>query len=223
MSISEQGRMMEQGSGRRNIDRLVNEGFVLETIGVPHDNDNFSFATWTRKEPGDYLNYYVEVANFLNPNSRLTVAVDDLISKSVFKRSDREQEEYNLAYRNYLDPEKANVVFTSELFPKNDLFLHFSQIGSRVSLRSFLQFLPEDKRDQFDKLNFGEIGHTMSHLLTLEYLSQLSDTLITGANTRAILVGHRNLSKNTPLSGILVPFFSDPSQQDDRLAILKKL
>lgn len=194
---------------RRKIDFLLQHGLAVETIGSPKDTDVFSFATWIRKPPGEYLHYYINIARFLNPQAKLIMAADDLLSRAIFRRTNQEQEEYNIEYKTYIESSgEAEVIFSSDfLTPEQGLPNDFLKMASNLSLNSFVQLLPEEKRKNINHINGEELIHAVSHLLVLDHLAKLSQTLITGKTTRAVLAEYRNIKRDNPISAIFVPFF----------------
>lgn len=224
MSSLEVNQQSEGPNDARRIGFLLKEGFVTETMGSPRDNNVFSFATWTRKPPGEYLLYYIGVARFLNPNAKLIVVVDDLLSKEVFKRTEEDQETYNKDYKRFIESSnEATITFTSDfLTSEQNLSNGVLRIASNLSLNSFTQLLPEEKRKNIAEIGGEEFIHAIIHLLVLDHLTKSSQTLITGKNTRAMLAEHRNINKKSPLSGIFLPFFSTPQQEREHIDTMNK-
>lgn len=217
------GQYHQEGYRKRErIDFLIQQGLATETIGSPNDSDTFSFATWSRKLPEDYLLYYINVARFLNPKAKLIVAVDDLLSQAFFERTDDEQERYNEEYKTYIENNsEARVIFSSNFLDSDQgLPIDFFKMAANLSLSNFIQLLPyEKRRNIWNGLSCEELVHAINHLLVLDHLSKISQTLITGKTTKAIIVEHRNLKKDRPLSAIFVPFFY--KQEDARRYINK--
>lgn len=225
MSNPEIDKYLEKSSNERTkINFLIQQGLVIETIGSPKDTDVFSFATWIRKPPGEYLLYYIGIARFLNPKAKLIMVADDLLSKAIFRRTDQEQEKYNTEYKTYIENNgEAEVIFSSDFLTSGEgLSGEFLRMASNVSLNSFMQLLPEGKRKSINNITSEEFVHAVSHLLVLDHLAELSQTLITGKTTRAIIAEHRNIKKSNALSSVLVPFFNTSEETHRHIALINQ-
>ncbi len=205
MSNEERKQTIE--NRRARIDMLIQTGKIKGVMGNPQDNDSFSFTTWTRKLPSDYLLSYIEVSHHINPSGKLLVLVDDVLSMAVFDRSKHEQEVYNSAYRKAFEStQKARVLFTSATLSE----MNYSELlvinGRKVSLNHFVAMLPELKRKKITSLNLNEVIHALQNLIFLDFLAQQSNTILAGEGTMAMIASHRNISKS-PLSAIFLPMY----------------
>jgi hypothetical protein len=203
MVLKEQQLTAEGRRGR--IDSLMQSGKIVGVMGNPQDSDSFSFATWTRKPPGDYLLNYVHVSNTINPSEKLLVLVDDVLSMAMFNRGQNEQDAYNSDYANFFEStQKARILFSSDLLSKTNYSELLVANGRKVSLRDFIALLPESKRVEVQPLDLAEVINTLHNLIIIDILSTCSDTFIGGTGTMALIASHRNIS-NDPISAIFLP------------------
>jgi len=190
---------------RARIDTLIQIGKIVSVMGNPQDSDNFSFTTWTRKPPGDYLLNYVEVSDYINPSGKLLVLVDDVFSMAFFGRSKDEQKIYNSAYRRVFEStQKARVLFTSTILSGMNYSDLLVANGRKVSVNHFIAMLPELKRNEITSLNLSEVIFALQNLILLDFLAQQSNTILGGKGTMAMIASHRNISES-PLSAIFLP------------------
>jgi hypothetical protein len=151
--------------------------------------------------------------------------IENILSKELFGRTETEEKQFDQAYRQYLEKTgKVRVVLSSNfLNPHNKFTSRLLNLSRKISIKSFSHLLPEEKRPNLLNLNGKEILHALIHLLNLEYLSQNSQTLLTGQNTRAILAAHRSIVKKTPLSALFMPFFTSQVEVSNSRLLLKRL
>lgn len=186
------------------IQALLEKGEAIEAIGNPSDKDVFCFTTWTRTHPREHLLSYVNISHYINPAKKMLVLVDDVISREYFERSSEAQQIYTREYQDFFESTgKASVILSSDLLSGINFSNNIVSIGKNISLNTFVSMLPESKRNQVS-LGMHEMIHALHNLIVLQQMAQLSQTIIAGSGSRAIITTHRNISDNS-LSALFLP------------------
>lgn len=198
------------------ISKLKSCELITNILGPIPLNIQPAFVIWARKEPKDSFLAFVALSEKLTSKS-LVVFVDDICSQLVMERTPEVQAEINERYREFFKNTSCIVKFSSEIYANelNDsVFQSFIELGRHVTINEFKHCLPENKRQDFNKLTLAEIMHLLLELLLLERVANECNLLLVGHFSQAIVVCHRKTSRN-PISAIAVPRLNNKEEIND--------
>lgn len=198
------------------ISELKQRGLVTNVLGSIPSKIRPALAVWARKEPKDSFLAFVALSEAIT-NEPLAVFVDDLCSQLVMERTQKDQAEMNERYREFFKSAGCIVKFSSEIYANEfsaSVFPFLIELGRHVPVSEFRRCLPENKRQDFNKLTLDEILHLLLELSLLERVAKECNLLLVGHFSQAIVVCHRKTSQN-PISAIAIPRLNSREEIND--------
>src|SRR3989344_1998436 len=183
---------------------------ISAVIGNVYDKANYGLILWANRPPGPGFDISINLTKYIS-GATPTIVLDDLLPKAVYHRDDSAQNEVNNVYLSFFKYRNCKVFRLSEMHKQlgdNQFFSQFLDFSDKVSIKDFLNLLPEKKKAAMKSLTFLEVIHMIDQLFTLELAVKYLriNTVITPQFNQAVYMLHRDISK-TPISAIVTPPF----------------
>ncbi len=183
---------------------------IIDIKGTVIETPRIGTICWARSNPKKIFEYMGILNKYISPY-KFVLIVDDMCPKTIYGRSEEEQEDIN---QKYIDSfTDYDIYFSSEILKKgnNSFMTDFITFMSEINFNYYLDFLPQKKRENFANINLGEFLHTFFELYLIKYAEKNMDisTLIFGKFSQNIMFLQSQISRESKLSYLIIPRLSD--------------